>query len=366
MAARIAIKVGTATLTDAKGRLDAAFIGRLVEQVAALRGRGMEVVLVTSGAIAAGLEPAGLERRPQAMADLQAVAAIGQIQLVKVYEALFAEHGLQVGQVLLTRHETTHRQQYLFACRTLERMLEMGAVPIVNENDTTAVDEITFGDNDALAALVGIMVKADLVVMLTDTDGLHTADPRGDESARLLEVVDEVTDEMIESAGGPGSHLGSGGMASKLEAAKMLQKAGIPMVLCNGRRDGVVLDIVAGSPAGTRFTAEQGTLKGRKLWIAFGRHAAGTVVVDDGAKRALVEGGKSLLAAGVTAVRGDFAVGDSVRVEDAQGTEIARGLTGIASEDLERVMGLKTSEVAEVLPDCADKEVVHRDRLVIL
>ncbi len=363
---RIVIKVGTSTLTDEQDRLDREYLRGLVDQIARLRSSGMEVALVSSGAIAAGMESLGLAARPQDLESLQAAASVGPVQIVKVYEGLVRDVGVTVGQVLLTRHETTHRQQYLYACNTLERLFSLGVVPVVNENDTTAVDEITFGDNDALAALVGIMVRADLVAVLTDTDGVYTSDPRTDPDATLMERVDEITDEMIEAAGGPGHALGSGGMASKLEAAGTLMKAGIPLVVCDGRRPGVVAEVVAGRSVGTYFEGEPSALKGRKLWIAFGKHASGSIVVDGGAREALVDKGKSLLPAGVTGVRGDFVQGDSVPVEDEGGRVVGRGLTELSSVDLAKIKGLKSAQVADVLPQRVGEEVIHRDRLVIL
>ena len=366
MEGRIVIKVGSSTLTGEDGRLDEAYLAELVEQVSRLRADGAHVLLVSSGAIAAGMEALGMERRPTDMSGLQAAAAVGQVSMIGKYAELFARRGVPVGQVLLTRHETTHRQQYLLACNTLERLVALDAVPVVNENDTTAVDEIAFGDNDSLAALVAIMVRADLVIMLTDIEGLHTADPRTDSAASLVEHVEEVTDEMIASAGGPGSAIGSGGMVSKIEAAKMLRHAGIPMVLCDGRREGVVMDAARGERVGTRFAKGDRSLTGRKLWIAFGRHSAGSIVVDDGAREALTARGTSLLFAGVVDVVGDFAVGDAVAIEDSGGAVIARGLASLSAGALRKVKGMKTAQVRDVLPDETADEAVHRDQLVIL
>jgi glutamate 5-kinase len=271
-----------------------------------------------------------------------------------------------VGQVLLTRGDTAHRQQYVNACHTFDRLLATGVVPVVNENDTTAVEEIRFGDNDTLAALVGIMVHADLVVLLSDIEGVYSADPRTDEEARLFTRLDEVTEDVEAAAGGPGSPHGSGGMATKLDAAKVLMKAGIPMVVCDGRRQNAVVDAAAGEPVGTLFAAGAGKLKGRKLWIAFGGRPAGSITIDDGARDALCLRGKSLLPAGVVGVSGDFSPGDAVTIRDRAGKVIARGLTGLSSEDLERVKGMKSSEIARTSPEFAGTEVVHRDRLVIM
>lgn len=362
----IIIKVGSSTVTGAGGRIDHEYLASLTAQVAALRARGDRAVVVTSGAIAAGLQPLGLERRPPDMPTLQASAAVGQVLLLDAYRDLFATHGATVGQVLVTRHDVGNRQAYLHACDTLVRLLDLGIVPIVNENDTTAVEEIRFGDNDYLAALVGMMVHADLVVLLTDIEGLYDADPRTDENAHLVEVVDELTEEHLSAAGGAGSAVGSGGMATKLQAANALMKAGIPMVVCDGHRPNVVVDAADGKPVGTLFAGGEAAVKGRKLWLAYAGHPNGSVAIDDGAKAALCSGGKSLLPAGVTAVTGSFVVGDPISVVDAEGTVVARGLAGMSADDLRKVYGLKTSEIARVLVAWSGSEVIHRDQLVIL
>jgi glutamate 5-kinase len=271
-----------------------------------------------------------------------------------------------VGQVLLTRHDTGHREAYLHARDTFERLLELGAVPVVNENDTVAVDEIRFGDNDSLAALVATMVGAQLVVLLSDIAGLYDADPRVSAEARLLDQVDELTDDLIAAAGGAGSENGSGGMVTKIDAARVLMKAGIPMVVCDGARPNVVVDAVAGKPCGTVFAPGEGSLGARKLWIALGRNPAGEIVIDDGAKRALRERQTSLLPAGVVSVSGGFAAGDAVVLVDREGCVVGRGLSEISAADLELARGMKTPAIAQEFPHLAGKEVVHRDRLVIL
>jgi len=365
-AKRIVVKLGSSTLTGPDGRPDRGYLASLVGQIAELMCRGSEVVLVSSGAIAAGLEALGLASRPDDIPTLQAVASVGQVRIIGTYAELFHEHGLAVGQVLLTRQDTAHRQQYVNACHTFERLLAAGAVPIVNENDTTAVDEIRFGDNDTLAALVGIMVKADLVLLLTDIEGLYSADPRTTEEACLLERVEEVTPDVEAAAGGPGSGLGSGGMSTKIEAAKALMKAGIPTVVCDGRRAHVLADAVAGEPVGTLFAGGESALAGRKLWIAFAKQPAGSVTIDDGAREALCLRGKSLLPAGVIGVSGTFSAGDAVTIQDREGTVIARGLSGLSSEDLDRVKGMKSSDIAALSPDLGGTEVVHRDCLAIM
>lgn len=363
---RIVVKVGSSLLTNEGGGLDRGFIGTLAGQVATLRSSGKEVVVVTSGAIAAGTEALGMASRPQDIPSLQAAASVGQTCLIGAYAGAFSEHGLVVGQVLVTRHDTGHRQQYLHARDTFDRLLTLGAVPVVNENDTTAVDEIRFGDNDTLAAIVATMIRADLVVMLTDTEGLYTSDPRVNEEADLLERVEELTDEMVAGAGGAGSDVGTGGMATKVEAARVLMKAGIDMVLCDGRLPGVLADVADGGSVGTLFSGADGQMKSRKLWIALGMRSSGTVAIDAGAKKALVDHGKSLLPAGVVGVTGEFEVGDTVVLEGPGGEFVARGITAMSSADLDRVKGMRTADIPSVLPGYAGEEVVHRDYLVVL
>ena len=363
---RIVIKVGSSTLAGEVGGIDRGYVTDLVDQVAGVVSAGAQVVLVSSGAIAAGVARLGLAERPTDMPGLQAAASIGQVALAETYQTLFADHGITIGQVLLTRHDTGHRESFLHARDTFERLLSLGAVPIVNENDTVAVDEIRFGDNDSLAALVATMVNANLVLLLSDIGGLYDADPRISAEATLLEHVEELTEDVLAAAGGTGSEVGSGGMSTKLEAANMLMKAGIPMVICDGRRPGVVADAVAGRSVGTLFAGGDATLSARKLWIALGRNAAGEIVIDDGAREALTRRDASLLPAGVVAVTGSFQPGDAVVLKDRTGAVVARGLTELSSADLERMKGLKTSQIEATFPGSAGKEVVHRDHLVIL
>ena len=363
---RIVVKIGTSTLKGADGRVDRAWLADLARQVAALRADGASVIVVSSGAIACGMETLGITERPTELTALQATAAIGQVRLISTYADIFGEHGVPVAQVLLTRHDTGHRQAYLFACRTLDRLLHMGVVPIVNENDTTAVDEIRFGDNDTLAALVGVMAHVDLAILMSDIEGLYDADPRSSDGAELLEHVAEITDEVLAAAGGAGSAGGTGGMVTKLDAARLLMKAGIPMVVCDGRRPDVLIDAYHGEPVGTYFAGGVGDVEARKLWIAFARHPKGSVFVDAGARDALCLRGTSLLPAGVVRVTGTFGAGDPVAIVDESGTEVARGLADMSAADLDRVKGMKTSQITTEAPALAGLEVVHRDRLVIL
>lgn len=363
---RVVVKVGSSTLTGADGRVDRDFLRDLVSQIVRLREARTQVVLVSSGAIAAGLERLGLTSRPDDMPSLQAAASVGQVAIIRTYEELFAERGVPIGQVLLTRHDTAHRQSYLNARHTLQRLLDMDIVPVINENDTTAVDEIRFGDNDSLAALIAVMCGADLVVLLSDIEGLFSADPRLVESAELVQRVEELTEDLVAAAGGAGSAVGTGGMATKLEAARVLMKAGVPMVVCDGRRKDVVIDAAEGRPVGTYFAGGYSSVNGRKLWMAFSRKPSGAVVVDDGARVALLERGGSLLPAGVVGVRGRFSAGDVVLVKDGEGRDIARGLTSMSARDIERVKGMRTPAIAAVAPELGCEEVLHRDRLVIL
>ena len=360
----VVAKVGTSSITDTGGVLDEAAIAKLCQEISDLRADGHRVVLVSSGAIAAGLPPLGLsDRRPLDTATLQAISAVGQARLMAVYDSCLKTHGLVAGQVLLAPLDFTHRAQYLHARQTINRLLELGVVPIVNENDAVADDEIRFGDNDRLAGLVSHLIGADLLVILTDTPGLLTADPRLDAEASLIEEVVEIDQEMERLAGGPGTSRGSGGMASKLAAAKMASWSGVRCVIAGADRPGVLAAAVRGEAGtGTVVRARSQRLGARKLWIAFAVAPAGTVVVDDGARRALTERGRSLLPAGVLGVQGDFEPDDAVEIADATGAIFAKGLTRHHSATLRRIAGAHTS----ALPDDTPHEVVHRDDLVVL
>jgi glutamate 5-kinase len=365
-AKRIVVKVGTSLITDESGKLNQDQLESLVNQIAELSHRGFQLLLVTSGAIAAGVEGLGLERRPTAMPELQAAASVGQGLLLHQYSKLFQKWNLQVGQVLLTQYDTTHRSQYLNARNTLNKLLDFDTIPIINENDTTAVDEIRFGDNDTLAALVSCLIDADLLILLSDIDGLYTIDPRISREAKLLNEIEEITPEIEEIAGGVGSRFGSGGMITKIQAAKIVTCAGTGMIIANGREDGILLKIMDMVPVGTFFFPRKKRISSRKLWIAFGRISKGTIVVDDGAKTALVKKGKSLLPAGVVSCKGNFNLGDAVDVADKEGFVFAKGLINFSTEELNQIKGLKSSEVSSVLSEEASEEVIHRDCLVIL
>ncbi len=360
--ATVVAKIGSSSITEAAGVAPEA-IARFCAQVAGLRSRGDRVVTVTSGAIAAGLPALGLHAPGSDVVTLQAASAVGQSRLMRVYDDVLARHGLVGGQVLLTPLDFMVRHQYLHARRTLVRLLELGVVPVVNENDAVADDEIRFGDNDRIAALVAHLVAADVLVLLTDTPGLLTADPRLDAGASLIEEIVEVDAELEAVAGGSSSVVGSGGMASKLAAAKMAAWSGVRTVIAAAERADVLADAVDGVPGvGTVVRPRAKRLGARKLWIAFAVGSAGTVQVDDGARRALVERNVSLLPAGVRHVQGSFAADDAVELAGPDGRVFAKGLVRVGSAALATMAGKRTSELAEGLPH----EVVHRDDLVVL
>ncbi len=359
----IVVKIGTSSITDDNGTITPWAIRKLAGDVAAQRAAGDRVIVVTSGAIAAGLPVLGLaERRPKDMPTLQAVSAVGQGHLLGEWYRALEEVGLIGGQVLLTPNDFIDRRQYLHARQTLSVLLELGVVPVVNENDAVADDEIRFGDNDRIGALVAHLMAADVLVLLTDAPGLLTADPRRQTGASLIEEVAEVDAELESLAGGAGSR-GSGGMASKLAAAKMAAWSGVRAVIADAARPDVIGDAVDGvSGVGTVVVARERRLAARKLWIAFAVATQGTVVVDEGARAALTGTGVSLLPAGVVAVRGQFDSDDAVGIAGPDGAIFAKGLVRHPAAQLERLIGRRTSQ----LPDGLSHEVVHRDDLVIL
>ncbi|HEX7125853.1 MAG TPA: glutamate 5-kinase [Thermodesulfobacteriota bacterium] len=368
-ARRLVVKLGTSVLTGgptAKGAgLDLPYFARLASQVQALAASGRETVIVSSAAIACGMHVLGLKERPRAIPMKQACAAVGQSGLMRAYEEAFAPHGRRVGQILLAADDLASRRRFLNARNTLRALLDAGVVPVVNENDTVTVDEIRFGDNDTLSALVTNVVEADLLVILSDIDGLYDADPRKEPTARLLPEIREVDDALRAKAGGAGA-LGSGGMATKLEAARKAALFGVPTIIANGRTDDVLVRVVAGEPLGTFFRPREERLASRKHWIAFGLTPSGTLTLDDGAVAAIVRKGKSLLPSGVIAVSGRFEAGDSVRLVDASGREVARGLVNYPAHDVEKILRAKTTEIEARLGYKSLDEVVHRDDLVVL
>jgi glutamate 5-kinase len=358
----VVLKVGTSSITSDQGEIDDASLLKLCREIAAARADAHEVVLVSSGAIAAGLPALGMHSRPADVGTLQAVAAVGQPRLMERLGAILGTHGLLAGQVLLTPHDFGVRSQYLHARETLRRLLDLGVVPVVNENDTVADDEIRYGDNDRLAALVSHLVAADLLVLLTDTAGLFTADPRVDAEASLIEEIVEVDAALESLAGGRGTERGSGGMATKLAAAKIAAWSGVRAVIAAADAPDVVAQAIAGRPVGTAFPPRGERLSSRKLWIAFALNPAGRITVDDGARRALCDHHRSLLPAGVREVDGAFAADDAIEIVGPDGVPFAKGLVRYPAAGLRRVAGRQTSE----LDDGQPHEVVHRDDLVVL
>ncbi|MHC5258337.1 glutamate 5-kinase [Streptomyces sp. UC4497] len=363
-ARRIVVKVGSSSLTTAAGGLDADRVDALVDVLAKQRGGGeKEIVLVSSGAIAAGLAPLGLTRRPKDLARQQAAASVGQGLLVARYTASFARYGVRVGQVLLTSDDMARRAHHRNASRTLDQLLAMGSFPIVNENDTVATDEIRFGDNDRLAALVAHLVHADLLVLLSDVDGLYDGDPAKPGSSRIAEVRGpaDIAHVKIGSAGKAG--VGTGGMVTKVEAASIAAAAGIPVVLTSAS---YAADALAARDTGTYFHSTGRRSADRLLWLQHASTPQGAITLDDGAVRAVVEGRKSLLPAGIAAVEGEFGAGDPVELRDERGRAVARGLVNFDAKEIPQLIGRSTRELARDLGPAYEREVVHRDDLVIL
>jgi len=357
------IKLGSSIVADDEGAVREDVLRSVCGEVADLHGGGEDVVIVTSGAIARGMRVLDLPLRPRAMDELQAASAVGQGKLYRVYDELLRERGVRSAQVLLTFFDMSARTHYLNARQTLRKLLDWRVVPVINENDTTTTDEISFGDNDFLAAQVAVLIGADRLVLLTDTAGLHTADPRRDPAARLVEEVTDFEAVRDLDVGHAGTPLGSGGMRSKVVAAEMATAAGTEVVIASGLEPGTVAAASAGRPRGTRFPARDARYSSFKLWLKYAKPARGRVVVDAGAARALREGGTSLLPVGVVDVSGEFDAGDAIEVVDGDGV-IGKGISNFSAAELRRVKGKKSGEVREVIPR-ATEEAVHRDYFVL-
>ena len=355
---RIVVKVGTNALCDSAGLLDAPAIERLAAQIAAVIHSGRWVTLVASGAIGSGVGELGLTARPKTMPALQAAAAVGQSRLMQAFHDVFARHQVKVAQVLLTRDDFEDRARYLNIRNTLAALEEFGALPIVNENDTVAVEEIRFGENDVLAALVTTMLSAELLIFLTAVDGVM-------KDGRVLDVIEDVDDEAMALVRSDRTALGSGGMATKLTAAGMVTRAGEVAVIANAATPNVLERLLAGEKLGTVFVPAKRRLSSRRRWIGQASRPAGKITVDDGAATALLAGGKSLLPSGITAVTGRFARGDTVAIVDSAGREIARGLTNYTAAEIERIKGLKSSRIADTLGEKPYDEVVHRNNMSV-
>jgi glutamate 5-kinase len=361
---RVVVKLGSAVLT-AKDGLNRRVIHDLTDDMCVLRKRGIEVILVSSGAISSGLKKIGLSKRPDSISQKQAVAAVGQIRLMMAWEKSFARHRVKVAQVLITRDDFSHRTRYLNARNTIFTLLSWKIVPIINENDTVAVEEIKFGDNDNLSAMVTNLIEAQLLVALTNMDGLYDMDPRIHRNAKLIPIVSKVNREILKSAGSIPGALGTGGMTSKLMASQKVALGGIPTIIANGTKPGILTDLFKGKEEGTLFMPQDVTLCSRKRWIAFTKAPKGEIVVDSGAEKALILGGKSLLPSGIKEVRGNFGLGESVVILNQAGQHLGVGMVNYFSGDIRKIMGLKTTQIESVLGFKHDDEVIHRDNLVI-
>ena len=365
----LVVKIGSSTLIDKKGRLDRQYLHNLARQLEELREMGWAPIVVSSGAIAVGLNELGIKERPHDVPSLQAAASVGQGVLSTAYAEIFEEYGMLTSVVLLTRHDTASRHAYLHARDALNRLLDFGVVPIVNENDTTSVEEIKFGDNDTLSAIVACLVKADHSVIFSDVKGLYDANPNDNPQAKLISRVDRVTEDIMGVAGGVGSKVGSGGMVTKIRAARVLMVAGIPLTVCEGHEPDALVRIAKGEPVGTLFSAsfKPHEITGYKLWIALGDSSKGSIVVDDGAKMALKERGKSLLCVGVSSVQGFFEAGDIVDIRDLSGHLFARGKVNASADEIDLARGYSTQQMRRnrLLAGMADKPIIHRDELVV-
>lgn len=361
---RVVVKVGSSSLRGDSG-IDRDVVARLTDELAALRQEGVDIVLVSSGAVAAGMGSLGFTRRPTDLPGLQAAASVGQGVLMHTYQEAFGRHGIACGQVLLTPEDVVDRARYLNARHTFDRLLELGAIPVVNENDTVVTDELRFGDNDRLAALVTSMLGAQLLVLLSDVEGLLDGDPATQADLPVLDRVDDLT-AFEGRRFQRGSAVGTGGMETKLDAVRIARFSAAHSVIAAARRPEVLRDVVEGAAVGTWFPPSPRRPESRKLWIAFAPQPRGTLAIDAGAVQALVERGSSLLAAGITGVEGDFAAGDAVDVVDPDGRRVARGLTAHPAEVVQRLRGKSSAELADHLGEPYAKAVIHRDSLVVI
>lgn len=366
-AKRIVIKVGSSTITYPNGKVNYEKIEKLARIMADLQNSGHEMILVSSGAGAVGVGRLKFEGKPKDMPGKQACAAVGQGILMHIYERLFAEYGQTVAQVLLTRADTLDRHHYANSCNTFQKLLEWGVIPVVNENDVVAIDEFKIGDNDNLSALVAGIVDADVDILLSDVDGLYTANPQSHPDARLISEVPEITPELEAMAGGAGSKNGTGGMITKIQAAKVANSSGIALVIASGEDPEVLRQILRGDAVGTLFVPHISHLQARKQWLAFGAKVEGALIVDAGLEKALKQKGScSILPVGIKAVRGDFESGVTVSVADEKGHELARGLVNYDAQEIRKILGKKTGDVESVLGYIHTDEVIHRDNLVIM
>lgn len=363
---KMVIKIGSSSLTSKAGGLDKVSVKRFVNEVSSLIKRGMEVIIVTSGAIAAGLENLNIKKKPEDITLLQAAASIGQVELMRLYSNLFLTSGLKIGQILLTHEDTTRRKQYLNIKNTIKKLISLNIVPVINENDSVAVDEIKFGDNDQLAALVAILAESDILIILTDIDGMYDKNPRIYSDAKLISYIDKINEDIEKAAGGIGSTYGIGGMESKIKAAKICSFSGIKTIIANSRRKNILNKIIAGEDVGTFFAPQTvKKVKSIKKWIAFGMKTKGGIVIDRGAEEAVLNKGKSILAVGVVKVDGKFNKGDTLKVFSLDSKLIAKGISNFSSEDIEKIKGKNRDKILSEFDTSMCSEVIHRDCLVV-
>ena len=364
-AKRIVVKVGTSTLLYPNGKINLYRIEHLARELSDLASQGREVILVTSGAIGAGMVRMGLSERPDSMQEKQALASVGQVLLMHLYDKFFTEYGQVAGQVLLTKENFANHNQYINARNTLMAMLKSGIIPVINENDAVTVAEVKIGDNDTLSATVAAIVDADVLIILSDIDGVYDANPQTHPEARLLSEIKEITSAVEAMAGGAGSAVGTGGMATKIEAAKIATAAGVTMFIASGGENGMLGRIIAGEDVGTVFPPKDAHLRARKGWLAFGKRISGILVVDEGCVKALKRG-SSLLAAGILATEGEYSAGRTVRVLTADYQEIARGTIAYDASAVAKIKGRKTSDFTDILDGEIHDEVIHRDNMVLM
>ncbi len=362
---KIVIKVGTRLITYETGKLNLDIIEKIVREIADLKNQGKDVILVSSGAVGGGIGRLGLKRKPVSIQKKQAVAAIGQGLLIHIYEKLFSEYGHIIAQVLMTREDLDNRKRYINSRNTFLHLLKFGAIPIVNENDTISTEEIEFGDNDKLSALVATLIDADLLIILTDIDALYTANPRLDPSASSISFVETINENIKKVAGNTEEEMAKGGMITKLEAAEIVMASGIDMVIADGKHKNIIKRILNGEETGTYFCSRQNHLQSRKRWIAFAQKIKGSIYVDQGAEQALKGKGKSLLPIGITKIEGLFSKGETVSIYNTGGKEIARGLVNYDAEELNLIIGYKSADIKNILGYPGEKEVIHRDNLVL-
>ncbi|MGB9715597.1 MAG: glutamate 5-kinase [Thermodesulfovibrionales bacterium] len=363
---RIVVKIGSNIVADTKDGLNTRRIYSIARDLSHIKESKYDVVIVSSGAIAAGMKKLGLKEKPKDVKLKQASAAIGQSSLMWAYEKCFTDFKKKVAQVLLTGDDFSDRKRYINSKNTLTTLLSYGVIPIVNENDTVATDEIKFGDNDNLAALVANLVEAERLIILSDVDGLYTDDPKSNPEARIIERVEEITPELEKKAKGAGSIVGTGGMYSKLLAAKKALSYGVTVHIINGKKEGLLISLLSGKHTGTVFIPSKERLSSRKGWIAYSTRAKGNIVVDEGAVKAIIYGGKSLLPSGIISIEGQFDIGDAVYCIDSKGNRIAKGLTNYSFSEIERIKGRKTSEIEKILGYKYSDEIIHRDNLVLV